>query len=151
LCIDMPLAWGKLRVPGMRRRTDGNIVMPARVVVALAGSEFTDLAEQIASALKRSGIDAAAFTASMPALTELEGAQSVEVLMTSIRFAPNTPNGVALARMARVRRPQIKALFIGDAELSKFTDGLGEFIESPLTVPDAVQAVRRLLPSGAED
>jgi hypothetical protein len=47
----------------------------------------------------------------------LTDADRIELLITSVNFAAGQPNGVSLARMARMRRPGLTVLFIGEAEL----------------------------------
>lgn len=119
--------------------------MPARVVVALTEEGFAD---QIATALRASGIDAIAYTSSMGALDALEAARTAEVLVTSIQFPPATPNGISLARVARSKRPGIRVLFVGETDFSRYTAGLGEFMASPVSVSEVVCIAMRLLPAG---
>jgi hypothetical protein len=66
--------------------------MPARIVIVHDEPEF-------AEANSMSGIDA------------LEHAEHIELLIARVRFPSGTPNGAALARMARLKRPGIKVLF----------------------------------------
>ena len=54
----------------------------------------------------------------MAALDALENAQRVEVLITRVRFPPGKPNGIALALMARHKRPGIKVLFTARPEFA---------------------------------
>src|SRR6478752_6068605 len=75
--------------------------MPARIVVVLNEPE---IAEEAASALGAQGQDALALVDPMTALEALEGAERIEVLVTGLDFAPGKPNGIALGRMARLKR-----------------------------------------------
>jgi hypothetical protein len=50
-----------------------------------------------------------------------------------------------LVRMARMRRPYIKALFVGPPELERFTAGLGSYRYSPITVHDVADAAIEIL------
>ena len=79
--------------------------MPARIVVVHDDPEFVD---QLQSALRRAGRDVAAFADLMDALAALDAAQRIEVLITRMQFPPGKPNGLALARMARHKRPGIR-------------------------------------------
>jgi len=81
----------------------------------------------------------------MTALTTLDNATRIELLVTCPEFAPGQPNGVALTLMARSKRPGIKTLFVGAKEFLPFTEGLGSFMASPVTVPQIVDAVTRML------
>jgi DNA-binding NtrC family response regulator len=118
--------------------------IPARVVVVHSAQEYLD---QVAAALGRAGFDAAAFSDPMPALEALEAAHRIEVLVTCIEFAKGKPNGVALARMARMKRPGLKVLFAALPEFERYAEGLGTFMAAPVTASDIVSAVSRLLES----
>ena len=82
----------------------------------------------------------------MTALELLERAQRLELLVTTcLDFAPGKPNGIALGRIARLKRPGIRVLFVGPADLEKHAAGLGTFLTSPVTVPQVVEGVLRML------
>jgi DNA-binding NtrC family response regulator len=116
--------------------------MPARVVVVMNEPE---LAEEAAAALRAQGQDALALADPMTALEALEGAERIEVLVTCLDFAPGKPNGIALGRMARLRRPGIRVLFVGPADLEELADGLGAFMSAPATGPQLVESVLQTL------
>lgn len=118
--------------------------MPAEVVVVFADRRFSD---GVVSRLRAANRDVAALPDSMEALTALEGAVRIELLVTCLDFGPGKPNGIALARMARLRRPGIKVLFVGDGALSNHAAGLGAFLASPVKAEDVVSEVARLLAS----
>ena len=82
--------------------------MPARIVVVHDDPEFID---RTVTALLAAGYDVTAFTDTISALAALEAAQWLELLITRVIFPPGQPNGVALARMARVKKPGVKVLF----------------------------------------
>jgi DNA-binding NtrC family response regulator len=116
--------------------------MPARVVVVLNEPE---IAEKAASALRAQGQDALALVDPMTALEALEGAERIEVLVTCLNFAPGKPNGIALGRMARLKRPGIRVLFVGPADLEEFAEGLGTFMPFPVTGQQVVERVLQTL------
>jgi CheY-like chemotaxis protein len=116
--------------------------MPARVVLAHDDTEFLDRAS---AALTAAGLQVASCSGSMAALSALQAAKSVDLLITRVNFIPGTPNGVALARMARRERHGIKVLFIAREEMRGFADGLGEFLPAPVGIPDLLDTVHRLL------
>jgi DNA-binding NtrC family response regulator len=116
--------------------------MPARIVVVLNEPE---IAEEAASALGAQGQDALALVDPMTALEALEGAERIEVLVTGLDFAPGKPNGIALGRMARLKRPGIRVLFVGPADFENLAEGLGTFMASPVTVPQVVEGILRTL------
>jgi DNA-binding NtrC family response regulator len=116
--------------------------MPARIVVVL---DDPGIADQIAAAFADAAYDAMAFANPMTALDALEKAERTDLLITSPNFAPGQPNGVALARMTRWRRPGLKVLFIGPDDVAKHTVGVGEFMPSEVTVPQVVERAMQLL------
>ena len=97
--------------------------------------------------LNEAGYDAVAMVDSMAALDILEHAGRIELLITCPEFAPDKPTGLSLVRMARSKRPNIKALFIGSSELAVYAHHLGTFIASPVSMAAVVEAARRLLDS----
>ncbi len=117
--------------------------MPARVVVVL--SEVEGVGEQVAAAIAAAGYDANALPNSMAALTALEGAARIELLITCAEFGPGQPNGVALTRMARHKRPGIRVLCVGEPGLEHHMDGLGAFLESPVDAPQIVKKATEML------
>lgn len=47
--------------------------------------------------------------------------------------------------MARQRRPGLKIIFTAREEMEEFTEDLGELIPHPVSIPDLVETVNRLL------
>ena len=117
--------------------------MPARVVVVHDDPTFADPL----AALLGAGQDVALFTDPMAALDALDTAQTIEVLVTRVRFASGQPHGIALARMARIKRPGIRVLFVARPEFAVDAAGLGTFMARPVSVADVAEAVGRLLHS----
>jgi DNA-binding NtrC family response regulator len=116
--------------------------MPASIVVVHDDPSFLD---DTVRALRRVGYDAAGFLQSMAALDALEAAERVEVLVTRVTFPDGTPHGIALARMARRKRPCIKVLFIIRPEWISHTEGLGAALLIPVTADDVVAKVGAIL------
>jgi hypothetical protein len=81
--------------------------MPARVVVVL--DEADGLAQRTVETLLAEGIDTLALPSSMVALDALEASQRIELLVTCPEFVAGPPNGIALARMARLKRSGSKS------------------------------------------
>jgi hypothetical protein len=48
----------------------------------------------------------------MAALDAIEVGSRLRVLVTRVDFGPGKPNGIALARMVRVKRPGTKVVFV---------------------------------------
>ena len=118
--------------------------VPARVVIVLDEPGY---AEKLATVLARDGVDVKALPGPMVALDAFDSARKVELLITCPEFAPGKPNGIALVRMAKNKRPSIKALFVGDRTFAHHAADLGEFIPTPINVMDLACAAARLLES----
>jgi len=116
--------------------------MPARVVVVLTEE---GIGEQAAAALAAAGYDATCLPDSMAALSALEAAEKIELLITCADFGPGQPNGLALTRMARHKRPGIRVLFVGEPKLEHHMDGLGDFLASPVDAPQIANRAIQLL------
>jgi hypothetical protein len=82
-------------------------------------------------------------------LDALESAEKIELLITPAQFPPGQPHGVALGRIARVKRPGVKMLFISKPEDQQFTEGVGEILLAPVTVDEIVAKIREMLPKSA--
>ena len=116
--------------------------MPAQIVLVHDDKNFL---EEVAAAFAAVGHDIAAFERSMTALSALERAARADVLITRLTFPPGNPNGVSLTLMARVKWPGIKVLFAGREQMRAYTEGVGEFLPSPINVSELVETVTRLL------
>jgi DNA-binding NtrC family response regulator len=102
--------------------------MPARVVLVLREQA---LANKTAEALINAGYDAVAMRNSMAALKVLEAARRVELLITSAYFPGHQPNGLALARITRRRRPELKVIFTNGRDTKPYVEKDGVFIPTP--------------------
>ena len=116
--------------------------MPARVVVVLTEE---GAGEKATAVLVAAGYDATSLLDSMAALTALEAAETIELLITCADFGSGQPNGLALTRMARHKRPGIRVLFVGEPELAHHMDGLGDFLASPVDAPQVADRAIQLL------
>jgi CheY-like chemotaxis protein len=102
--------------------------VPARIVIVL---DDRALAAGVTALLRTAGEDATAFTSTTLALSALEKAASVEVLIAGLNFPAGQPNGVSLANLVRARRPDIRIAFVGPEDLAQFTAGLGQLVPLP--------------------
>lgn len=116
--------------------------MPATIVVALNEPQLTD---GVVRELNNQGYSAAGFSTSMRALDALEAANKVEVLVTCVVHQPDNPNGIALARMTRSKKPGTKVLFIGDPDHASYAEGLGSLLMWPVTAAQVVEATVKLM------
>ena len=81
----------------------------------------------------------------MSGIEALEHPRHIKLLITRVRFPSGTPNGAALARMARLKRPGIKVLFASFPEVHQHIDGLGEYLPRPFSTDELLEAVGRIL------
>jgi len=116
--------------------------MPAHVVVVLRDPM---LAGKTAEALSRAGYSAMAMTNATSALLALEAAKSVELLITSANFPGSQPNGLALARLTRTKRPKLKVIFANGPEVKPHLEKDGLFIPTPTTPEVLVAAAENVL------
>jgi DNA-binding NtrC family response regulator len=124
------------------------LIMPASVVVV---HDDPDYVGQLTVALSLAGYDALSFVDPIHALNALDASQWLEVLVTRVHFGPGKINGVALARMARSKRPGIRVLFTALPEYAEYANGLGKFLPMPVSVPDVVDTVVSMLQSDRHD
>ena len=75
----------------------------------------------------------------------------VRVLVTRVDFGPGKPNGIALARMVRVKRPGTKVVFVAREEYAPHAEGLGVFLPMPFNPDVLVAMVGRLLVARGDD
>jgi DNA-binding NtrC family response regulator len=126
-------------------QSEWEAVMPAQVVVVLDDLVF---ANQTVEALAAQHYEAIAMPGPIAALDALESPDRIEVLITCTLHGDGKPNGVSLALMARSKRRGVRVIFVGTAEQVRHTEGLGTFLESPITVEEVVETVVRLLTVG---
>jgi DNA-binding NtrC family response regulator len=120
--------------------------MPASIVVVHDDPKFR---EYIVTVLQAAGYDTKAFAGSMAALDVLDEATTrIELLITSVLFPEGTPNGISLARMARMKKPGVRILFTAREENREHTGGIGEFLAVPVSGPELVATVERMLAAG---
>ncbi len=121
--------------------------MPAQVVLVLQDSAVL---AALASAVEENGHTVQTFSDPMAALTALEQARSVELLITDVRFPPGKPNGRSLALMATMKRPGIKLLFLCAPEEEEHIADLGRCLSPPVDVVQVASLVEQSL-AGSPD
>ena len=104
-----------------------------------------DFSSELSSALGDAGYEVIVFADSMAAIDALDAARRPDMLITRTRFSDGTPQGPALARMARVKCPGIKVIITGRPELAEHAEDIGLFFPHPVNVPALLEAVHQLL------
>jgi DNA-binding NtrC family response regulator len=100
-------------------------------------------ADEVASILRPG--DVATFADPAAALDALESTERIELLVSCVDFGPGQLNGVALARMARARKPEIDVLLIGPLELAQHAGGLGHFLGEPVSPWELMTTIEQML------
>lgn len=104
-----------------------------RVILLVEDDEATNYA--VARTLVAAGFDVLTAPDYLEALKVLDSPSQVDLLLTDVRLTAGTPHGFALGRMARMRRPEIKLLYItGMSELpeSEVAAALGRILHKPV-------------------
>ncbi len=116
--------------------------MPAPVLVV---HQETEICSQMLRALRAAGCEAAGFRIPMTALNAIEIGSRARVLVTQVDFGAGTLNGDALARMLRLKRPNIKVIYVDRSQNQRYVTVGGLFLPHPVDLNLLVETVRRLL------
>ncbi len=93
--------------------------------------------------LKRAGYDVSATATFRKALDILCDDKPLDLLLTDIMM-PNQVNGFALARMGRMRRQNLKVLYITGYDVPTH-EALGKVLRKPISEHDLVEEVHHAL------
>ena len=118
--------------------------MPAPVVVVF---DDLEIREQIVDSLHKASINAVSFGDPMRALDAIDATGQAGVVVTRIDFGTGRLNGVALARMVKLKQPMVEVVFVGHPRNAQHIKGDGEFVPLPLDPQALVETVRRRLAS----
>jgi DNA-binding NtrC family response regulator len=102
--------------------------------------------------LERAGHRCSGFPDYRGALELIEGEDVIDLLLTDIQLPTDTPHGLSLARMAKLRRRRLPILFMtGDPELVELVDeDLGLTLIKPFGRPMLLEAVARSIARPAD-
>ncbi len=79
------------------------------------------------------------------ALEDLESTRPIDLLITDI-VMPDRVNGVALSRMARMRRPELKVIYLTAYDIPGVEDeAIGSVLRKPIDDEHLIAEVRRVL------
>ena len=121
--------------------------MPGRIVLVEDDTAYRRSLEQI---LPYAGYAVSGYEDYRGALAEIEGDGEIDLLLTDTFLPMGTPHGIALAHMARMRRPRLPVLFITayPEHLIQIPDRLGEALLKPISHEDLLDAIARAMDAG---
>ena len=103
--------------------------------------------EAVGSMLRHAGYGVQVATHFQPALEALESDGPIDLLVTDI-VMPSRVNGVALSRMARMRRRDIKVLYVTGYDIPGVErEALGPVLKKPVSHEQLIAEVERVLAS----
>jgi CheY-like chemotaxis protein len=119
-----------------------NPASTARILVVDDDSVFGDA---IARALRTAGFEVCTAPDYRLALEDLESTRPIDLLITDI-VMPDRVNGVALSRMARMRRPELKVIYLTGYDIPGIEDeAIGPVLRKPIDDEQLVAEVRGIL------
>jgi CheY-like chemotaxis protein len=118
---------------------------PARILVVDDDLVFGDAAARV---LRVAGFEVLLAPDHRLALEEIESTRPIDVLITDI-VMPDRVNGVALSRMAQMRRPGLKVIYLTGYDIPGVEDEAnGPVLRKPIDDEHLVAEVRSILASG---
>ena len=91
--------------------------------------------------LQRRGLEVVGYSDSTVAYELLRTAEKIEVLVTGVAFRSGTPHGIALAGAARLRRPDLRVVFVARRDLAQHIEGGGRILIHPVSAEQVCEAV----------
>jgi DNA-binding NtrC family response regulator len=110
--------------------------MPAKFVIVHDDPTFTKA--MLAPFLDK-GCSVARYPDALDAMGAIEICRKMEVLVTLLAFPAGRSNGIALAQMAKQRKPHIRTVFLGDPAMEELVSDLGTLLPHPIS-PEKVLA-----------
>jgi DNA-binding NtrC family response regulator len=102
-------------------------------------------AETVTNVLRRHGHEVQQVRDFASALQWLDGSEPVDILVTDI-VMPHRVNGIALSRMALLRRPDVKVIYMTAYDIPGAEDeALGPLLRKPVEESRLVKEVERAL------
>jgi CheY-like chemotaxis protein len=82
------------------------------------------------------------------ALKALDSTRNIDLMLTDVRLTAGTPHGFALSRMARVRRPEIRVLYLTgmpDLPESETSAALGRILQKPIGAAQLLEEIAKAI------
>jgi len=120
--------------------------LQGRAALVLVFEDNEALAYSLAAILRSAGFEGEVATHFWVALAALEGSNPPDLLVTDIVMPAGEVNGMAMARMARMKRPAIKILYVTGYNLQEAErEALGPILRKPVSEIELLSAVHRLI------
>jgi CheY-like chemotaxis protein len=136
------------RTPGAmssRRSLPRTPKTPARILVVDDDLAFGDATAKM---LRAAGFDVCVAPDHRLALEDLESTRRIDLLITDI-VMPEHVNGVALSRMAQMRRPGLKVIYLTAYDIPGVEDEAnGPVLRKPIDDEHLIAKVRSVLAAG---
>jgi CheY-like chemotaxis protein len=95
--------------------------------------------------LRDAGFEVLAASDYLPALKHLDSGERIDLLLTDI-VMPDRVNGLALSRMARMRRPDLGVIYLTAYDIPGAEDeALGQILRKPFDSDQLLRAIRQEL------
>jgi len=121
--------------------------MPANQQHILLVEDDEPLAEALGAHLRRGGFRVTVTSKFEPALQALEGTDNIDLLIADIVF-PGGVNGLALSRMAKLRRRDLRVIYMTGYDIPGLAEqSTGLVLRKPIDDEMLLDAVRRTLRS----
>lgn len=118
---------------------------PATSASILVVEDDRTFGEALCQVLGNEGYDALLATDFQTALRMLDADRPIDLLLADI-VMPNGVNGLALSRMARLRRPHLKVVYMtGYSIPGADREALGPILRKPVDNAELIDEVRRTL------
>jgi CheY-like chemotaxis protein len=122
-----------------------NLVSNARILVVDDDSVCGDATARV---LRAAGFEVFLAPDYRLALEDLESTRPIDLLITDI-VMPDRVNGLALSRMARMRRPELKVIYLTAYDIPGLEDeAAGPVLRKPIDDERLLAEVRRVLADG---
>jgi CheY-like chemotaxis protein len=123
-------------------RLERHTVTGSRILVVDDDPAFGDATARV---LRAAGFEVLLAPDHRLALEDLESTRPIDLLITDI-VMPDRVNGVALSRMARMRRPDLKVIYLTAYDIPGVEDeAAGPVLRKPIDEDRLVAEVRRVL------
>jgi CheY-like chemotaxis protein len=118
---------------------------PARILVVDDDLAFGDAAAKM---LRAAGFEVFVAPDHRLALEDLESTRRIDLLITDI-VMPERVNGIALSRMAQMRRPGLKVIYLTGYDIPGVEEeGVSPLLRKPIDEGQLVAEVKRVLAAG---